>query len=511
VHEYAHHPPPSCPDDSVPIIQEFVCVRLIQSGHYATAIKLDRQFALAATKATAKMRKAIEDRRRMMDEILATMPVVEKNMLELELEQLAQGKSLSSIAASGSGESFSSIGTTDLGMSWEQISPPRPAANTNGSVPPPRSRLYEQPRFGGSPINPLPDRTVAPLSGVGPLFARPIMNGSAPLVPISHGGVDASTSQSRPPMFISSIAQPLASSLSSPHNPLRPPASSAGPSGLKYPPARAVPGLFTTAAPTVTNPSSLFNSVGSANLSRNAFYEPPVTNGVKRPFAQDETHPMPKSATPRVDRDDDINMHSDDDLVRSRHADGPRTNGTDTVPSVPFSIFSQSTKSSRPVVRTENQIKMPPGAFIEDSEEEKEPERTTQHGGRQRTPPRASRPQQPSRAPRSQKLAEETDLGRSLPGTLILEEEEDVAPLPVSTIGKRPSRKGRTSRASSYDEDAGESKQPRRSSRLMTAHSATSLSPEPSPRKVPSKPKKSTRASTVGNAAPPKTGTRKKR
>ena len=61
MHAYALDPPSTLPASSIPVIQDLVCVRLVQSGQHAAAIKLDRQFASIA-RGGDKAQKAAHDR-----------------------------------------------------------------------------------------------------------------------------------------------------------------------------------------------------------------------------------------------------------------------------------------------------------------------------------------------------------------------------------------------------------------------------------------------------------------
>ena len=192
-------------------------------------------------------------------------------------------------------------------------------------------------------------------------------------------------------------------------------------------------------------------------------------------------------------------------------------NGTDapTATEHPFSIFAQTNKADatlRQHDRTEPQRKRPPGAFGLESDEEGIAEKTRK--SRDRTTRISSPPSktQPSRTTKSRKSTKSTNPSRTIPGALMAEEEEDeeedqIGPLPSSTEGKKPARKGRISRTSSITGDEGESKAPRRSSRLMTAPSTASPSPEPPPRKPG---KRSSRGSAT-TATTSKSNSRKKR
>ena len=445
----------------------------------------------------------------MMDEIATAMPSVERNLLHIELEQLALGKPSSSTFTTGVSIDSSA---NDLGVSWEHIPPRTPRPVPNGRVPVSEIRTQQQSLFRESPI---PERSTLRRFGLTEtLSGRP------------DTGPEAA--KARHTAFVSPMIQ------STPHfSPLLDssrfyPSSSSGPSGFRFTgtPTRLGPGPLAAHSSTPTGMTTLDNPATSANFTRNAFYEPPVTNGVKRPFGQDEprlasTIPIPPSPPPPQSPgyDDDVDMHFEEDS--SLHADNPinGTENTEPAPTteLPFSIFTQTGKDTAPrqLRRTETRTKMPPGAFSLDSDEEGIAERTRRRKDRTRVSPPAQKTQ-PSRSSKSRKSAKEATVSRTIPGALIAEEEDDeevdhIGPLPSSTQSKKPARKGKSSRTSSVASDLGESKAPRRSSRLMNAPSTASSSPEPPPRKAPAQGKRTSRTSAAASATTSKSGSRKKR
>jgi hypothetical protein len=455
----------------------------------------------------------------MMEEITNALPSVERKLLHLELEQLSSGKSSATIFSSNEGVAFDS-GTNNL-MSWERLTP-RPA--TNGTVP---ALIQQRSPFGESPT---PERSSLRRFDISDTFSgRP---GSNPRLAQIGQGIQASkiAPQSRhttaaPPMLQST---PRFSPL---HDPARFLASSSsGPSGLRFTPNRPSSGLFGTHHATQADGTPMDDSAPSANFARNAFYEPPVTNGVKRPFGHDEPRlaptiptqpsppPPPSPPQPVHSRhDDDIDMYSEGDS--GLHDVHNPINGTEapTATEHPFSIFTQTGKAAPPPrqhKRAEPQRKMPPGAFGPDSDEEGIAEKTRRSKDRTRasSPPSKT---QPSRTTKSRKPTKEANLSRTIPGALMAEEEEDeeadrMGPLPSSTQSKRPARKGRISRTSSIASDQADSKAPRRSSRLMNAPSTASSSPEPPPKKAPVQGKRTSRGSATA-ATTSKSSSRKKR
>lgn len=143
IHDYALNPPLEIPEPSIPVIHDLVCTRLIHSGQFAAAVKLDRQFASPGPHVDQRQK----ERRQMMDEMLAVMPAIEKHLLEAELSQSSQRRESASLSSSLSGSglshSWTTVGNTsinDLSMSWEQIPlpAPRPASYNPLKTPAPK-------------------------------------------------------------------------------------------------------------------------------------------------------------------------------------------------------------------------------------------------------------------------------------------------------------------------------------------------------------------------------------
>ncbi|KAI1794442.1 nuclear pore complex assembly-domain-containing protein [Ganoderma leucocontextum] len=281
VHDYALEPPSYLPSSSIPVIQDLVCVRLVQSGQHATAIKLDRQFS-SVSRGGEKGQKAAQDRRQMMDELMAAMPAAERNLLELELEQFAQGHDLI-ISASGDKDKGKSA---DLGasvsMSWEHIAPSPSASVIKTTVVPPTPPIPQRsnaPRFGGpAPVAPTVEEMFPSISRSGP----PISTGK----PASSSGTQMPKPPTGPLVFGGISTQPSGTVATSAANGwLTKGTTTNGANGS------AVPSIFGSG-------KSLFDTAGSANAAANAFYQPPpASTSAKRPnlFAS-LANPRPVSA-----------------------------------------------------------------------------------------------------------------------------------------------------------------------------------------------------------------------
>lgn len=257
IQKYALEPPPEFPSNSLPALQNLVCVRLIQSGKYASAIKLDRQFSVKSGDAH---RKAAQERRQMMDEILAVMPVIERMLLEQELEKSGHG---SQVPASSNADSVTWT-PPDLTMSWEYVRPPININSNISAGPSASARKTKTPRTSDVFMEPpIPQRSGAPRFG-GPIPDEP-----------------------EPVQSISASRGPSARGPSA-----KTPSKSVSAAGSGRVPPKASPsaqnGSASASVSAVRSKISLFESVGSANKARNAFYEPPVSAGKKRALGQDE-------------------------------------------------------------------------------------------------------------------------------------------------------------------------------------------------------------------------------
>jgi hypothetical protein len=104
------------------------------------------------------MQRAIQDRRKMMDEILATLPAVERTLVEAELEIEATGGAASEPSFFEKGKARADR----LSMSWEEVQ--RPVV-TNGSAGHTKSAPKDLPLFSASPIVPISARNDMPRFG----------------------------------------------------------------------------------------------------------------------------------------------------------------------------------------------------------------------------------------------------------------------------------------------------------------------------------------------------------
>ncbi|RDX45813.1 hypothetical protein OH76DRAFT_1407591 [Lentinus brumalis] len=568
VHAYALEPPSSLPASSVPVIQDLVCVRLVQSGQHAAAIKLDRQFA-SVSRGGDKAKKAAHDRRQMMDELMAAMPAAERQLLELELEQFAQGRGMDFSASVGPGaKGKGRASDLSMSMSWEQIAPHTADGANKTTFTSAISHRSGAPRFGG----PAPAPSTAE-----EMFPSSISRTSA--------GPQTQQPPSQGPLFFGGFSPQPAS------------ASASAASGWKpKSTANGTPSLF---AGIGNGSQSLFDTAGSANAAPNAFYQPSASASAKRPnlfgslarspptstppvsaFATLSAQPAPTASAKfsRPDRksgagvgpadtsitgphDADISMLSDlsdSDSARANESASvaralDHSADMDVSGEFSASLFgggSQTrkiaTNTGSRIARTQTEAMLPPGAFFPEDDVDKEegqsisgtrtngrskrtrPSVSGRAAARDMSPPAKPEPEPepaPRRASARRKVVKDKDLGRSIPGSLMdddddsddhhqqteeEEEEDDLAPLPT------PARKPRKSRLPTVSQ-VETPRVTRRSSRLSAVSSVGSSSPEPlSPQKPSARSRKTTRnaatsASASARGASAGTKTRRKR
>ncbi|KAK1229763.1 hypothetical protein PQX77_007162 [Marasmius sp. AFHP31] len=150
LHNYASSPPKDddLPANAIPILQNLSCVRLIQLGRHAEAVKMHRSFIAAFTsvkgKTTATSAQALfQERDEMIQEVYHALPAVERNLLDAELESGGLGTIHQSVpvskprpsATSASGRRNSNVADAsgDISMSWEEIPRPPLSSSINGS------------------------------------------------------------------------------------------------------------------------------------------------------------------------------------------------------------------------------------------------------------------------------------------------------------------------------------------------------------------------------------------
>ena len=449
-------------------------MRLVQSGQYADAIKLDQQFASIRVGRGTQATQAMERRRKMIEDVVAALPSIERQEIEEKLQAVEQRKP---------GALTKSVQVkpvaTDLSMSWEEIlPPPRVAAITSGA---PRFVLgrptygHNQPKLVAGPVTDAP-----PAQPVRSLLAPARTQLTENVVPPGLNG----TSLVR---GTNALTLPLPSSRA----------------GLKVE-------LF---GPGPQTNKPLLNSSGSGGHGPSSLF-PSRTRDPRHLVGNEAVLYSQKTTLDGEQRVKDLALQRDavSQLgAETRSDEDQHKDHAQAFEPVPVTEFSESVfltasrpePSPYPYARetTEPQL---PGAFgAERGMAQLEPNLFTHSPP---TPPTRLRPAKSRRTTRT-----------SVPGGFNEDasgEEDNLPPLPEVSSVKRATRR-RTLRASSADateEDNAPSK-PRRSSRL----SAASSSSEPSPQKTSApKAKRKTRGSagssaTTGIASSTRSSTKKRR
>lgn len=469
LNDFVQKPPPELKFSAVAVLQDLICVRLIHGGRYNEAIKLDRLFV---SMTSPKSLKVTHDRTKMVHNVYAALPSVERALLDLELDPSSPSKP-QLVPKNVSLEKRKAIPQEEspLSQSWEDVR--APGALVNKSTP-----LREvlsatpltMPRFGGPSLqNPI----IAPIL---PVNTSNVASGSA-MTPRKKLPLESSvlgSSQAR--TSINGVGTRMLFNGS---------AAIASPaSGIKF-----------SKATTISSHDPGHGFV-SATRQQNAFYQPPATktNGIKRPFEETTQSPERPNISanhadvimviePETDRPQSPGSQKDEQKDKAQEAENENENV------LQFSVFSKGRddhSSPEPPSRRKHIPKSPPGSYVsedddamnEDDDEQRKPTKSSRS-----RPTRSSKSQVISKPP-AKKARQVKDQGikMSIPGSLMdedeQEEEEDyVAPLRAPSP-KRAVRKARSSVSVSVEDENIQTR--RRSSRLSTTHgSAHSGSPEP--------------------------------
>ncbi|KAJ6487867.1 nuclear pore complex assembly-domain-containing protein [Mycena sanguinolenta] len=441
-------PPSPLPSAGIASLQNLMCVRLIQTGKYADAIKLDRQFSSASAGKVGPQ----PERTKMVQDLYAALPLAERAILDLEVEK----PGIRASTSGGTAMSTSSSRDWDMSMSWENIQapvPPAPAA----AVPP----------LPSVPIPPLPVSTSifkgaqdTPLSKFGGF------GGGSPATNAFTSLHTSSSSRPLPPPIIPVSNVPKGNLATQPTIP-------AGRQSLNAS-TNAFSSLVQSTSRFAASPNagSLF---GSANKKQNAFYQPPPPPP-PAPFPGFNEVAAAESSGARENAD--VEMGPSDGNEAGREDEPADEEG------LAYSVFGgKSIRSSKragarapqPPVET-NQL--PPGAFVIEDEPESEaveppppaPPRQTRRSATTKTS--TAKPTKSAKAPatRTRKRAkeqQEPELSRSLPGSLMDTEESEeaeeedgdrLAPLPpprqAAAAAEGVQTRRRSSRLSSSDTES---------------------------------------------------------
>ncbi|KAH6915851.1 nuclear pore complex assembly-domain-containing protein [Coprinopsis sp. MPI-PUGE-AT-0042] len=168
LNEHAVKPPQEYSTAAIARMQDLVCVRYIELGKYADAIKMDRKFS-----STAYDGKESLDRRSMIKELYDALPPVEKSLIDMPI-QIEKPKA----------REPPSNGDVSMSQSWEEVRVPD---SLNKSISTPLRNIQ-------IPSAPVPRFTVATGNPTNPLSISAGPSTAAPILPISS--VSAAASQS---------------------------------------------------------------------------------------------------------------------------------------------------------------------------------------------------------------------------------------------------------------------------------------------------------------------------
>ena len=463
LHDFALEPPPALPASSVPVLQDLVCVRLVQSGQYVEAIKLDQRFASARLGRGIQASLAAERRRKMIEDVIAALPCIERQEIEEKLRDVGQRKpgALAKTAA------------TDLDMSWEEI-PPQPSRVLPTTARAPRFILgrpaygHNQPRAAAVPMMEGPVQRVSPSLAPAPTRASdgvvpPGLNGTshvrnfAPSVPLSSSQVGARVG------LFSQASKPFLNSF--------------GSGGHRSSP------LF---------PSHAAREMRHTVADQTALFS-------QKPIPSEE-YPADASSLQRdVVPQSSVETRSDnEDLCY----EPPRAPELMPVTEFSESVFSSSRPEPIPYPRETTEPPLP-GAFRVEREVAQSEQTLFAH-----SPPTPPTRQRPAKARRTARTSVPGGFDEDASG-----EEDNVPPLPAMSSAKRMTRR-QASRTNLIDaeEDSMQVK-PRRSSRLSAASSSSDHSP---PKNSAPKATRKVRTSagssaTTGIASSTRSSTRKRR
>lgn len=427
VRDFAERPPEELPAQSASIMRDMVCVRLIQQCRYVDAIKFDRMYPSPGSAPRATWG---TERERIIKEIIAVLPAVERRLLETELESMG-GNAPPTTASSGS--SWTNVGpaasssTADLSASWEDIG------------------------------RRLPRRSIGrPITGRTP---RTSLANGASGIESSNSGLRSQPLSAYPTLVSSSNSAPLMSTLSSqPTLPI--PSSISGP-------AKVSANGHVNGKPNGAPKTNAF-------MSRNAFYEPPERSSSpenanmsrsppkQRAFEKSvsrlPTPPLDEPERPEVGSRDESDAQSVDNIVGGDEND--RSSMSDQE-NLTYSIFGNKSTSAQPM-----RLKSPPPLLPV-------------------SPPRPTRRTSrlyPSVNEIIEVEAREKSPQISFPGAFVHDDEEKEHDLASSTSATNPRRPLSTStrirRRSNASANAAPAPTPRRSTRKRAASPAESVDEE---------------------------------
>ena len=459
LNEFIQKPPNIVPFSSIAVLQDLICIRLIQGGRYAEAIKLDRFFSSTTHQRNLK---DTHNRSSMVQEVYNALSAVEKSLLDLELDSTSLPSQLplstkpaspetlrppAKSTADGEGQ------TSSLSQSWEEVRVPESLVQK--STPLRDVQLPTPvPRHGG---------TTTPASF--PIF--PVNLGFKSNTPRKNLPVSASALSSARPATLFGTPNPIASLAS----------------GIKPPES--------------TNFGSSGSPFVSASRRENAFYQPPVkSNGMKRAFEDEELGKSPDDGeaslngkSPVIEVADGDDGYDAEPTTQDRRSDlVEESDDEDT--GLQYSVFGAKKESLNRIVdsrkiagRTRShRLDEDDGMESREPEPSKKPIKTQSGRTRHAKQTTSTIPTVPSKPP-SKKVKQAKEIARHIPGGLIEDEDDDedgededqVSSLPTRTSRSIRGGKGKAGSVGMMDESEGGVQIRRRSSRLSAAGSSGSV------------------------------------
>ncbi|KAJ6470120.1 nuclear pore complex assembly-domain-containing protein, partial [Mycena vitilis] len=331
-------PPSSLPPDAIATLQNLICVRLIQAGRYADAIKMDRRFSSAASVNPGLQ----AERAKMVQDLYAALPLAERAILDLELEN----PSIEASTSDGGLASASSSRDWDVSMSWEDIR----------SAPPAHAAPI--------PAIPIPSFAAPP----------PVVNGGRETPRFKFGGFGAQTANSVfPPLVFnassSSALAPIIPVSNVPKGTFA--AQPAVPSGRQSLTASASANAFSSLSQSAgrsTGPASTSANLqkslfDSASRKQNAFYQPPALPPAPAPIFNGGG-----AGSGEAREDADVEMDQDDDDNRSQMGTEDQEHEQADDGGLAYSVFGgkpvRSSKRPKKAPAEPEAPRVPPGAFV---------------------------------------------------------------------------------------------------------------------------------------------------
>lgn len=468
---------------SLALLQDLICVRLIQSGRYFDAVKLDRKFTNATPRKHLELTRS---RSKMVHEVYQALPSIERSILDLELDPTVQQKApLTPKPVVQTPRAKPTEGLDQsISQSWEEIRVPEALVNKQTPLKEVGGSAAIA-RFGPASLQ-ASTSTPAKTPAI-PAFT-PIASGSSSLPRRNQPPANSVLGASKPRSSLgsSNVLNFNSSAIASPA------------SGMKLP------------APNLTSSHVPGHAFVPASQQKNAFYQPPPpkTNGVKRSFPEELNH------SPERPEHRDSDMETDNEGKSTKETSNGKQNGAahhddvDEGNTLQFSVFGAQKPTPAapqpPPPKPPSKMRSPPpGSFMSDEDamdedrEQEEPKPASRGRGTRKAAAAASAKSQAAEKPPAKKARQsKKPVSRSIPGGLMDEddigggdedgeEEDQVAPLrapsppPVTASApKRGVRKSRSAASVDTTDEMEGIQTRRRSSRLTTTGSVNGGSPE---------------------------------